>query len=161
MTKFSCHDDVTLIDGTELLDAGEPLENLMVFGRWRTQTTQLHYRALSLRYRLEVARHIPAAPADYGEGNEGDFVGGLSNRLILVIRQLSDANWCNSNFHYRATWRDAGRRSATRHTARQQHTAVCYSKRRCGGDGCRENSTCVKLLGSAGRKGGCTRVKMN
>jgi hypothetical protein len=46
---------------TELLDAGEPLENVMVFGRWKTQTTPLHYRNLSMKFRLGVAKHIPVS----------------------------------------------------------------------------------------------------
>ena len=44
---------------TELLDVGEPLENVMTFGRWRTTTTPLHYRNLSTKYRLKVANNIP------------------------------------------------------------------------------------------------------
>jgi hypothetical protein len=44
---------------TELLDTGEKLENVMVFGRWRTQTTPLHYRNLSMKFRLGVAKNIP------------------------------------------------------------------------------------------------------
>jgi hypothetical protein len=44
---------------TELLDAGEALENVMTFGRWKTTTTPLHYRNLSVRYRLEIAGNIP------------------------------------------------------------------------------------------------------
>ena len=60
---------------TELLDSGEPLENVMVFGRWRTQTTPLHYRALSMSYRLEVARHIPAATAAADNSNDIEDAG--------------------------------------------------------------------------------------
>ena len=44
---------------TDLLDTGEPLENVMVSGRWKTQTTPLHYRNLSVNFRLTIARTTP------------------------------------------------------------------------------------------------------
>jgi len=44
---------------TELLDTGEALENVMVFGRWKSQTTPLHYRNLSVKFKLAVASNIP------------------------------------------------------------------------------------------------------
>ncbi len=44
---------------TDLLDAGEQVPHVMVFGRWRSETTPLHYRALSIQFRLSVASRFP------------------------------------------------------------------------------------------------------
>ena len=44
---------------TQLLDSGEPLENVMVFGRWKRSTTLLHYRNLSENFLLSVAGRLP------------------------------------------------------------------------------------------------------
>ena len=44
---------------TELLDAGESLENVMVLGCWKRTTTPLHYRHMSTRFLLSVASRIP------------------------------------------------------------------------------------------------------
>ena len=44
---------------TELLETGEALENVMVHGRWKSATTPLHYRHLSVNFRLQVAQNIP------------------------------------------------------------------------------------------------------
>ena len=46
---------------TQLLDSGEPLENVMVFGRWKRTTTPLHYRNLSENFLLGVAGRLPLA----------------------------------------------------------------------------------------------------
>ena len=44
---------------TQLLDSGEPLENVMVFGRWMRTTILLHYRNLSENFLLSVAGRLP------------------------------------------------------------------------------------------------------
>ena len=44
---------------TQLLDSGEPLENVMVFGRWKQTTIPLHYRNLSENFLLSVAGRLP------------------------------------------------------------------------------------------------------
>ena len=44
---------------TELFDAGESLENVMVYGRWRNQTTPMHYRKLSVQMRVAIGRKLP------------------------------------------------------------------------------------------------------
>ena len=50
---------------TDLLDTGEPLENVMVSGRWKTQTTPLHYRNLSVNFRLAIAKNIPLGEVQF------------------------------------------------------------------------------------------------
>ena len=52
---------------TDLLDTGEPLENVMVSGRWKTQTTPLHYRNLSVNFRLTIARNIPLGDVQFNQ----------------------------------------------------------------------------------------------
>jgi hypothetical protein len=47
---------------TDLLDTDEALNNVMVHGRWKCQTTVLHYRHLSIEFRLKVALRIPMKP---------------------------------------------------------------------------------------------------
>ncbi len=44
---------------TDLLDTGEPLENVMVFGRWKQTTTPCHYRNLSANFLQGIAGRIP------------------------------------------------------------------------------------------------------
>ena len=44
---------------TALLDAGEPLENVMLAGRWRNTITPLHYRQTSMKFRLDIAKRVP------------------------------------------------------------------------------------------------------
>lgn len=44
---------------TALLDSGEPLENVAIAGRWRTNSTPLHYRNTSYKFRLNIAKNIP------------------------------------------------------------------------------------------------------
>ena len=44
---------------TQLLDSGEPLENVMVFGRWKQTKIPLHYRNLSENFLLSVAGRLP------------------------------------------------------------------------------------------------------
>jgi hypothetical protein len=46
---------------TELLDTGESIINVMVLGRWKCQVTPLHYRNLSMKFRLGVAINIPVS----------------------------------------------------------------------------------------------------
>jgi len=44
---------------TDLLASGEQVAHVMVFGRWRSEHTPLHYRALSIEFRLGVASRFP------------------------------------------------------------------------------------------------------
>jgi len=44
---------------TQLLDSGESLENVMVFGGWKRTTTPLHYRHMSTNFLLDVANRLP------------------------------------------------------------------------------------------------------
>jgi len=44
---------------TDLVDSGEQMPHIMVHGRWKTETTPLHYRALSINFRLKVAGNFP------------------------------------------------------------------------------------------------------
>jgi len=44
---------------TDLLDANKALADVMVFGRWKRETTPLHYRALSIDFRLKIASSFP------------------------------------------------------------------------------------------------------
>lgn len=44
---------------TALCDAGEPIENVALAGRWKCPRTPLHYRNTSKEFRLGVARRIP------------------------------------------------------------------------------------------------------
>ena len=48
---------------TELFAAGESLENVTAFGRWRRLETPLHYRNHSVQFRLGVAGRIPTGSA--------------------------------------------------------------------------------------------------
>jgi hypothetical protein len=45
---------------TDLLASGEQVAHVMVFGRWRSEHTPLHYRALSIEFRLGVASRFPS-----------------------------------------------------------------------------------------------------
>jgi hypothetical protein len=47
---------------TDLLDTEEALNNAMVHGCWKCQMTVLHYRHVSVQFRLRVASHIPMEP---------------------------------------------------------------------------------------------------
>jgi hypothetical protein len=51
---------------SNLLDTEEQLVNVMVHGRWKCQTTVLHYRHVSVQFRLRVASRIPMAPRPAG-----------------------------------------------------------------------------------------------
>lgn len=44
---------------TELMETGEAVINVAVHGRWKRETTPLHYRHLSIPFRLAVANRIP------------------------------------------------------------------------------------------------------
>ena len=44
---------------TALLDTGEPLANVQIAGRWRSESTPLHYRNTSTFFRLNIAKRIP------------------------------------------------------------------------------------------------------
>jgi hypothetical protein len=44
---------------TSLLDAGESLENVQVLGSWKSLQTPLHYRKVSLKFKLGIASWIP------------------------------------------------------------------------------------------------------
>ena len=44
---------------TELMNSGEPAENVMVFGGWKRTTTPLHYRHTSADFLLGVASRLP------------------------------------------------------------------------------------------------------
>ena len=59
---------------TDLLDTGEPLENVMVSGRWKTQTTPLHYRNLSVNFRLQIAKNIPLGDVQFDQQNSQPVV---------------------------------------------------------------------------------------
>ncbi len=43
---------------TALCEANEPLENVMIQGRWRSLLTPMHYRNTSSEFRLEIANRI-------------------------------------------------------------------------------------------------------
>ena len=68
---------------TDLLDTGEPLENVMVSGRWKTQTTPLHYRNLSVNFRLQIAKNIPLGDVQFDQQNSQPVVRHRSRNGII------------------------------------------------------------------------------
>ncbi len=46
---------------TALCDSGEPMENVMNQGRWRSLLTPMHYRNTSHQFKIDITNRIPAA----------------------------------------------------------------------------------------------------
>jgi hypothetical protein len=65
---------------TSLLDAGESLENVQVLGGWKSLQTLLHYRNVSLKFKLGTASWILVkADGDLKSVQDRQLESGSSN----------------------------------------------------------------------------------
>jgi hypothetical protein len=72
---------------TNLLNSGEPLENVQLLGGWKSLQTPLYYRAASVQLKQEVAGRIPlgsSIPVP-GAAEEAGF-GQVANRFSQFAR---------------------------------------------------------------------------